>query len=175
MTTIPVDFQKFMHAHPDGDGFNKAHPDWPDGWETCCAKISCAFNATDPIGNFAYPDQLSPTGKARAMKLKDLRYYLLAVHDVRAYLSNKYGEPDRFNTRGLIEAATASRNGIIAFGLRHVDVWYNQNIHYPSNYNLGYLWDSSHWGGEKLMFWDVGLSDDDEDEPRAGRPQGGSP
>jgi hypothetical protein len=147
MTTIAIDFTKFMAAHPDGETFRKDHPDWPAGWETCCAKLSCAFNATDPVARFDYPDKLSPTGKARAQRLKDGRYYLLAVHDVRSYLSNKYGEPDRFDTKAAIEAATANRNGIIAFGLRHVDVWYNQNIHYPAIYNLNYLWDSTHWGG----------------------------
>jgi hypothetical protein len=165
MTTIPVDFTKFMAAHPNGEKFAKAHPDWPDDWENCCAKISCAFNATDPVAKFDYPDKLSPTGKARATRLKDGLYYLLAVHDVRSYLSNKYGEPDRFGSKEEIVKATAGRNGIIAFGLRHVDVWYSQNIHYPSDYNMDYLWDKSHWGNEKLMFWDVGTGGATGDAP----------
>ena len=122
----------------------------------CCAKLSCAFNATsDPIANYDYVDKKSPTGKVRAKQIGG-KNYLLAVHDVYSYLSAKYFEPERYESKQEIEEATgASRYGIIAFGLMHVDVWINCNIHYPSIYNLGYLWNKGHWEGEKLMFWEV--------------------
>jgi hypothetical protein len=156
MSAIDVNWTTFLHAHPDGVTFSKLVPDWPKKWMNCCAKLSCAFNATsDPIANYEYVDKISPTGKARA-KLIAGRSYLLAVHDVRSYLSKKYSEPERYESKQDLEGATGSiRYGIIAFGLMHVDVWVDSNIHYPSNYNLGYLWNRGHWEGEKLMFWEV--------------------
>lgn len=164
MSTIDVNWGTLLSTHPTGTTFHKLVPGWPADWETCCAKLSYAFNATDdPIANYAYPDKSSPTGKARAMSIAG-ENYLLAVHDVRAYLSSKYGEPERYGSKAEIVGATQSRVGVIAFGLRHVDLWVNGNIHYPAIYNLGYLWDKSHWGSEMLMFWEVGQDDDDDDD-----------
>lgn len=77
------------------------------------------------------------------------------MHDFRSYLGGRYGDPDRFDSKQEIEEATVGRVGIIAFGLMHIDVWSKDNIHRPSEFNLGYLWNSGHWEGEKLMFWDL--------------------
>jgi hypothetical protein len=156
MSDLDVNWTTFLNAHPDGVRFGKLVPGWPKGWMNCCAKLSCAFNATDdPIANLEYTDKISPTGKARAKQIAG-QNYLLAVHDVRSYLSNKYFEPERYASKQeLLDATGSSRYGIVAFGLMHVDLWVNGNIHYPAIYNLAYLWNKGHWEGEKLMFWEV--------------------
>jgi hypothetical protein len=156
MDAIDINWSTLLYAHPDGVTFSRLVPGWPKNYMNCCAKLSRAFNATDdPIGNYAYPDRQSPTGKARALNIAG-QNYLLAVHDVRSYLSNKYFEPERYESKQELEEATGySRFGIVAFGLMHVDLWVDRDIHYPAAYNLPYLWNKGHWEGEKLMFWEV--------------------
>jgi len=58
--------------------------------------------------------------------------------------------PSRKSKRRLSGGLELSRSGLM-----HIDVWSNGNIHRPSEFNLGYLWNPGHWEGEKLMFWDL--------------------
>ena len=161
MTTIRIDFDKFLSNHPSPGNFRKVVPDWPtsDAYkETCCGQVSHAFNASgEPIENYEYPDRHSHTGKARAFYSKRNRaHYLLAVHDVHAYLIGRYGEPSSYRSKREFLESEESSFGLLAFGFRHVDLWAYGRIHFQSIYNMSYLWDSSHWSGQKLMFWNVG-------------------
>jgi hypothetical protein len=155
MTVVPVNFTRFKIAHPTGPEFKKRVPDWPlEKWHPCCAKLSCAFNgAGAPIENYEYPDPV--TGKARAFKSKNGSNYLMAVHDVRSYLTGKYGDPERFGSKGEFEKGTEGRSGIICFGLFHTDVWHHGNINHPEEFWLHVLWNKTNWNGEGLLFWEV--------------------
>ena len=161
VTHIKIDFPKLLSNHPSPGEFRKFVPDWPTNSaykETCCAQVSHAFNASsEPIEKYEYPDRWSSSGKARAFYSKrNQAHYLLAVHDFHAYLLGRYGEPEAFNNKGALLEATQSRDGILAFGHRHIDLWTEGKIHFQSIYNMAYLWDKSHWSGQKLMFWEVG-------------------
>jgi hypothetical protein len=155
MTVISINFPRFKASHPTAGEFKKRVPDWPLAkWHPCCAKLSCAFNgAGAPIENYAYPDPV--TTHARAFKSKNGSNYLMAVHDVRSYLVGKYGDPERFNSKGAFEKGTEGRTGIICFGLFHTDVWHHGDINHPEEFRLDVLWDKTNWNGERLMFWEV--------------------
>ena len=127
---IDVDWVALLGSHPkNSTEFRAKVPGWPKSYMTCCGKISYAFNGTsDPIAKYDYPDKISPTGKARALQL-DGQNYLLAVHDVRAYLTQKYMDPERYGSQSEFTDATAGRFGVIGFGLMHVDLWQGNGIH----------------------------------------------
>src|SRR5258708_18681171 len=129
--SVTVDWNALLGSHPrNSDEFYARVPGWPRKYMNCCGKISLAFNGTsDPIANYDYPDKKSPTGKARALQL-DNQNYLLAVHDVRAYLTQKYMEPERFGSQGeLVDATEGMRAGVIGFGLMHIELWVGRGIH----------------------------------------------
>ena len=165
MTRIKIDFPKLLSNHPAPKDFRKHVPDWPTDAaykETCCGQVSHAFNASsEPIEKYDYPDKWSSSCKARAFySKKNQAHYLLAVHDFDAYLRGRYGEPEEFGGKGALLEGARHRDGILAFGYRHIDLWTEGRIHFQSIYNMAYLWDRSHWSGKKLMFWEVGAFTD---------------
>jgi hypothetical protein len=161
-TIIPIDFDELKKHHPNSlqiggiVGGTLGTRMTKEKWETCTVQISYALNkAGAPVLNYAYPDKRVATGKVRGTKDDKGNNYIYSVIDMKVYLDNTYGEAE--NYKGSIPAmkdAIKDRNGIIAFGYRHMDLWEGDKWHYQGLYlDLWKFDDVKKWG---IFFWEVG-------------------
>jgi hypothetical protein len=161
-TIIPIDFEELKKHHPNfrtigsmvggalGTRITK------EKWETCTVQISYALNnAGAPVLNYAYPDKRVATGKVRGAKDDSGNNYIYSVLDMAVYLDNTYGKAENYKGKvSEMKKAIKDRNGIIAFGYRHMDLWEGDKWHYQSLYlDLWEFDEVKKWG---IFFWEVG-------------------
>jgi hypothetical protein len=161
MALIPIDFEELKKHHPSYsqitglltgpvlDNVKKYD------WETCSIQISHALNkAGAPILNYAYPDKRVATGKVRGIQNKEQENFIYSVLDMAVYLDKTYGTAENYKgTVAKMKEPIKDRQGIIAFGYRHMDLWEGDRWHYQQLYqNLWEFAEVKKWG---IFFWEV--------------------
>ena len=130
----------------------------PAGWETCCIQMSHAMNMAGLPVNYS--------DKKRVLVFNG-REHMLDVKEMRGYLNTNYEDADvisRVDANGklvpriAIQSYLDQRQGIIAFGGRHIDLWNGTQIH-GKNYIESALWEAPSAIREGIFFWDVSDSD----------------
>lgn len=159
MAAIPASFDVLSAYHPSFMDIGKYIRNLPKE-ETCGYRLSYALNnAGLAIANYAFPNKMTATGKVRARNI-DGENYIYSVIDMYVYLSKQYAEPESFKARDAkygnkyMTERCGGRRGIIMFGLRHVDLWYGEDIAPDSGYNMGYLWSNESISRRGIFFWD---------------------
>lgn len=161
MASIPLNFDKLKANHPgpnDIRGLLKNIPSYVDN--TCAVQMSYALNRADGvIGNYEYPDPSLYTGKVRAFSGPDKLSYIYSVPDLRVYLNNEYSEAENHKgSKQKMVASIAGRQGILAFGHFHIDLWTGTDIHRPAEY-YPVLWPSASVQLRGIFFWEVGIEE----------------
>lgn len=148
MATVPVEWNMLMLHHPSYSDIRKKVKGIPQDWETCCIQMSYALNkAGARIKN-----------KGGVVGLQDGgQNYIIRVSTMREYLNDEYGEAENYRagTRIAKISQIVDRQGIIAFGDRHIDLWNRTNIHRPSDYILSALWEAKSALENGVYFWEV--------------------
>lgn len=145
--------------------FVKNYPKNHDGYpfETCASQISYTLNYSGFLINNVEASQ-NPQwikgGIPNTLKGGDGKLYITSVMDMIVYLDGKFGKSTPFKCRDYkeLDRILKDRRGIIAYGFRHVDLWYQE--WYPdehkymgrSNYYICVNDDSAKKRG--IFFWD---------------------
>lgn len=113
--------------------FAKNYPKNNNGYpfETCASQISYALNYSGfPVTNVEANQnpQWIKGGIPRALKGGDGKLYITSVMDMIVYLDGKFGKSIPFKCKDYAELdrILKDKRGIIAFGFRHVDLWYQE-------------------------------------------------
>ncbi len=124
-------------------------------WETCAISVSYALNRSGAvIENYAYEDKGVATGKVRAKKDSDNKNYIYSVVDMKVYLNKRYGIAENHKgTKEQMKTKIKGRQGIIAFGHRHIDLWDGEKWHYEDRYID--LWNHPSTKHLGIYFWVV--------------------
>jgi hypothetical protein len=71
----------------------------------------------------------------------DEMIYIFAVPDMRVYLNKRYIEEENYNgSKEAMVRKIKDRQGILAFGYFHIDLWLGSNIQRPDDYWLDEVW-----------------------------------
>jgi len=154
---IPADFNALWNIIPTTATIRSKVPCIPntdDYKETCCIQLSYALNMCGlPINYF---------NKGRVLTCNGMEF-MLAVKEMRDYLGSTYGDAEiikRVDVNGnligriAIKAYLDSRQGVIAFGQRHIDLWNGTEIHGKAVVTDG-IWDAPSAISQGIFFWDV--------------------
>jgi hypothetical protein len=155
--TIPADFNALWNVIPTTATIRSKVPCIPntdDYKETCCIQLSYALNMCRlPINYY---------NKGRVLTCNGMEF-MLAVKEMRDYLGSTYGDAEiikRVDVNGnligriAIKAYLDSRQGVIAFGQRHIDLWNGTEIHGKAVVTDG-IWDAPSAISQGIFFWDV--------------------
>ncbi|MFM8331548.1 MAG: T6SS effector amidase Tae4 family protein [Candidatus Methylumidiphilus sp.] len=161
MATIPLSFDKLKSNHPSWQNIRSLVTNIPKIVDnTCAVQLSYALNRSDGvIGKYDYPDKNVDTGKVRAFVGNEGFNYIYSVLDLRVYLNNEYGDEENYkgNKQHMV-SSIAGRQGILAFGHFHVDLWTGSDIHRPADYRP-VLWPSKSVQLRGIFFWEVGMDE----------------
>jgi|SRR5690242_4847864 len=161
MANVPVNFSTLKAKHPAPNqilaliGGALKESAVKGKWETCTIQVSYALNRSGAvIENYAFEDKSLATGKVRAAKSNDDMSYIFAVPDMRVYLNNRYGLAENFKgSKQQMIAGISGRQGIIAFGHRHIDLWEGDRFHWQARYVD--LWGFESVKMRGIFFWEV--------------------
>jgi hypothetical protein len=158
MANVSVNFERLKGNHPSYKSVRSlldGIPGYVD--ETCTVQLSYALNQSNAvIQNYDYPDPTLATGKVRVFQGGDGLSYIFAVPDMKVYLNKTCGDAENFRGTQLeITNGITGRNGILAFGHRHIDLWDGDNVHRPSMYNMAYLWTCPSIRLRGAFFWEI--------------------
>jgi hypothetical protein len=151
---IQADFDALWVNLPQYFEVRKIITNIPEGWETCCIQMSHAFNQAGLTIDY--------DNKSRILRFHGGEY-LLDVKEMRDYIDATYEDAEvipRTDVRGhmldrwLIQTVLADRQGIIAFGNRHIDLWNGRKIH-GERYIERALWEAASAVRLGLFFWEV--------------------
>ena len=134
-------------------------------WSTCATQLSYALNfGGAPIVNYDYEDASVAGGKVLALP-DDLGWnYIYSVIDLKVYLDKRHGAcevlpashaKNPMNAKSQATEKIQNRNGVLAFGYMHIDVWNGERIHQEA------IMSSAIWTSDSVMlrgffFWPVG-------------------
>jgi hypothetical protein len=155
---ITADFDTLWANLPQYFEVRKIITNIPEGWETCCIQMSHALNMAGLPINYG--------NKNRVLQFHG-REHMLDVTEMRGYLNTTYEDAEtisRVDVNGKLIARIAlqgyldQRQGIIAFGGRHIDLWNGTQIH-GKNYIQSALWEANSAIRDGIFFWDVSDSE----------------
>jgi hypothetical protein len=151
---IRVDFDTLWNKLPQWFEVRGVITNIPEGWETCCIQMSHAFNKSGLPINYQ--------NKQRILRFQGAEY-MLDVKEMRDYINSTYGDAEviaRKDVRGhmldrwLIQAVLSGRQGVVAFGNRHIDLWNGNKIH-GERYIQEALWEAASALSLGIFFWEV--------------------
>jgi len=151
---IPADFDDLWANLPQWFTVRKIITNIPAGWETCCIQMSHALNMSGLPVNYI--------NKKRVHAFEG-REHILDVREMRGYLNDTYEDGEKISRvdanrklipRIALKGYLDERQGIIAFGGRHIDLWNGTRIHGES-YIESALWEAHSAISEGIFFWDV--------------------
>lgn len=134
----------------------------------CCVQVSYALNhAGCPIVNQKF---WVPMMGRNCRFVKDARgsLYLIEVCDMTAYLNGMYGVAENYRgSKEEMRSAIEGRQGIIAFGRAHIDLWEGDRFHQENTANMPddwakgskpvVVWNRPSVKSMGIFFWEVGL------------------
>lgn len=134
----------------------------------CCVQVSYALNhAGCPIVNQKF---WVPMMGRNCRFVKDARgsLYLIEVCDMTAYLNGIYGVAENYRgSKEEMRSAIEGRQGIIAFGRAHIDLWEGDRFHQENTANMPddwakgskpvVVWNRPSVKSMGIFFWEVGL------------------
>lgn len=156
---IPADFNALWNIIPTTKTIRSKVtniPNTEDYKETCCIQLSYALNMSGLPVNYS--------NKKRVLTFNGMEF-MLAVKEMREYLSSTYGDAGTIKRvdidgnligRIAIQGYLDQRQGIIAFGQRHIDLWNGTQIHGKDVISDG-VWDAPSAISQGIFFWDVSL------------------
>jgi hypothetical protein len=123
-------------------------------WETCCIQVSYALNHSGAVIEKYDYHNARMGRKVRAMKSDDEMNYVFEVTDLTTYLNGRYGIADHYKGGSqAMKGEIGGRQGIIAFGTRHIDLWEGDRFHWQHLYKD--LWAFENVKQNGVYFWDV--------------------
>lgn len=157
MANVPVNFNILLDKHPswrDIRSMVSGIPDYVDN--TCAVQLSYGLNrAGAGIENYDFPDAMVATGKVRAFTGGDGMNYIFAVPDMRVYLNNRFGIAENYQgSKQKMIDKIKGRQGILAFGHFHIDLWTKTDIQRPWDYR-DVLWSDKSVQLRGIFFWEV--------------------
>jgi hypothetical protein len=165
MANIPVNFDTLAQNHVDFhhikallSGDIKKNVD-ASNWSTCAIQISYALNhsgAVIPPESYAYKDARVFQGKVRGLTDDAGYVYIYSVVDMSVYLDKRYGVSDTYQgSKDDMVSKISGRKGIIAFGIKHVDLWMGDTFHQDG---LGFtedFWAAPSVKTTGIHFWEI--------------------
>ena len=128
---------------------NLRNPNYTAYKDTCAIRVSHALNqGGDPIPNTGGGvNNPYVGGKVRTDKGRDGKFYIYSTLDMRAYLDTRYGRAKRFKTSDDPQAKLEGKQGIIAFGFVHIDLWYGTKCAKQCYFD--------HKNVSEILFWET--------------------
>jgi hypothetical protein len=157
---IPLDFEamrtayKFHNRLKDGTPAGDEVHDWitaQNKYEadhglkkstTCCMQATMGFNATArKIPKAGSVSRENTPGK------KSGNYYILAVHEFRAWLTYTFGPTAQVKNKSEVPASP----GVLVFGNAHIEFWDGKDVLQASLMSASFM-----WGQSPIWFWHIG-------------------
>ena len=157
MANVPVNFDILLDKHPSWRTIRslvKGIPKIVDN--TCAVQLSYALNRSGAvIEDYEFEDASLATGRVRAFVGNDQMSYIYAVPDMKIYLNKRYGIAENYKgSKQKLVDKISDRQGILAFGHFHIDLWLLDDIQRPEDYK-DVLWSSASVQQRGIFFWEV--------------------
>ena len=160
MANVSLNFDVLTQNHPSWRHIRALVSNIPKIVDnTCCVQLSFALNRSGGvIEDYEFKDGTLATGKVRAFASSDGMNYIYAVPDMKVYLNKRYGLAENFTgSKQSVVNKIGDRQGILAFGHFHIDLFMLGDIHRPDDYlqSGGVLWNNASPKLRGFFFWEV--------------------